>query len=66
MAALQEIPGSQRRSPSTAESLFHMIACCSYHLAKVHVALSPRTFLLVHSPSLLSFCPTLYITVVSH
>jgi len=35
MAALQEIPGSHRRNPSTAESLFHMIACSSYHLAKV-------------------------------
>ena len=35
MAVLQEIPGSQRRSASITESLFHMIACCSYHLAKV-------------------------------
>jgi len=36
MAALQEIPASQRGSPSTVESLFHMIACCSYHLTKVY------------------------------
>jgi len=35
MAALQEIPSGQRRSSATVESLFHMIACCSYHLAKV-------------------------------
>jgi len=39
MAALQEIPGNQRHSASTAESLFHMIACCSYHLAKVCLSL---------------------------
>jgi len=38
MAVLQEIPGSHRRSASATESLFHMIACCSYHLAKVSIS----------------------------